>query len=179
MKTTISTNALPTKTPKQPYGVFPPELWLEITKQCPTRSLKTLALTNKYLHAISSDQLLRTVILLGENSLGEFKLDPSLDKATLIKDPATFNRLVLEHRSLRWYKAVKTVFVVKNERLYVTRRSALPLVCYYITWHYAPRELVKYTWKVWVKSPIVVTLWPPETWPFKHSAMPRLEGDFH
>lgn len=159
------------------YGVFPPDIWLVILQSCSTTSLKTLCLTNKSLYALSSEQLLHTLVL-GQNILGTCSpLDPSLVNATLVKDPAAFCRAVLENKYLRWHRAVKTVFVVWGKHLYVTRISALPLVCYYITWTHAPRDLVKYTWKVWVKTPAVVTLWSPEVWPVKHAIMHSFEDE--
>lgn len=161
---------------QRPSGVFPPDIWLQILQSCSTKSLKNISLASKTLHGMASEQLIQTLVL-GQNILGTCTLDSSLTNATLIKDPAAFCRAVLENKHLRWYRAVKTVFVVWGERLYVVRVSALPLVCYYITWKYAPKDLVKYTWKVWVKTPATVTLWSPDMWPVKHAIMHTLDEE--
>lgn len=161
---------------QQPSGVFPPDIWLHILESCSTTSLKNISLTSKTLHGLALEQLIQTLVL-GQNILGTCTLNPSLTNATLIKDPAAFCRAVLENKHLRWYRAVKTVFVVWGDRLYVIRVSALPLVCYYITWKYAPKDLVKYTWKVWVKTPATVTLWSPRMWPVKHAIMHTLDDE--
>ncbi|KAH0153732.1 hypothetical protein KCU67_g9344, partial [Aureobasidium melanogenum] len=101
---------------QQPSGVFPPDIWLEILQWCPTTSLKNLCLTSKTLHSLASEQLIQTLVL-GQNILGTYSLSPSLNNATLVKDPAAFCRAVLENKHLRWFRAVKTVFVVWGKRL--------------------------------------------------------------
>ncbi|CAD0086782.1 unnamed protein product [Aureobasidium mustum] len=161
---------------QQPYGVFPPEIWLHILKSCSTTSLKNLSLTSKSFYLLSSDQLLHTLVL-GQNTISTCVLPPSLHNATVIKDAALFNHLVLDYRHLHWYKAVKTVFVVRAKRLWVTRRSALPLICYYITWWFKPEDKKMHTWKPWVMEQPTVMLWVPEIWPVRHPIMLDLKTD--
>lgn len=174
-----STNKKPCiKESEQPYDVFPPEIWLLILRECPTGSLKNLAQVNNTLHALASDQLLRTLVL-GQGSIGHCVLDKTLDNATVIKDPAAFSILVLNHKHLRWYKAVKTVFVIYKRTMFVVRLSALPLVCYYITQRHAPKELDKYKWTVWIQRQAVVTLWPLDMWTVKHPVIRNLDTSLH
>jgi hypothetical protein len=172
-KTLFKRNTAIRNHPKQPsYEVFPPEIWLLILRECPTSSLKNLAQVDKPLHALASDQLLRTVVL-GQGTLGHCVLDKTLDNATVIKDPAAFSALVLNHKQLRWYKVTKAVFVVYRTSTFVVRLSALPLVCYYITQIFAPEDLDKYKWTVWIpnEKKKVVTLWPLDMWTVKHPIM--------
>ena len=166
------------KEPEQPYDVFPPEIWLLILRECPTSSLKNLAQVNNTFHALASDQLLRTLVL-GQGSIGHCVLDETLDNATVIKDPAAFSTLVLNHKHLRWYKAVKTVFVIYKRTMFVVRLSTLPLVCYYITQRHAPEELDKYKWTVWMQRRTVVTLWSLDMWTAKHPVIRNLSTSLH
>ena len=161
---------------QQPYGVFPPEIWLHILKSCSTTFLKNLSLTSKSLYLLSSDQLLHTLVL-GQNTISTCVLPPSLHNATVIKDAALFNHLVLDYRHLRWYNAVKTVFVAWGKRLWVIRRSDLPLVCYYITYWYKPMDKMMHKWKPWVKEQPTVRLWVPEIWPVRHPIMLHLKDE--
>jgi hypothetical protein len=166
------------KDSEQPYDVFPPEIWLLILRECPTSSLKNLAQVNNTFHALASDQLLRTLVL-GQGSIGHCVLDKTLENATVIKDPAAFSTLVLNHKLLRWYKAVKTVFVVYKRVMFVFRLSALPLVCCYITQRHAPEELDKYKWTVWMQRRAVVTLWPLDMWTVKHPVIRNPDTSLH
>ena len=157
--------------PEKPsYEVLPLEIWLLVLRDCPTSSLKNLAQVDRTLHDLASDQLLRTVVL-GQGTLGNCVLDKTLENATVIKDPAAFSALVLNHKQLRWYKVTKAVFVVYKMSTFVVRLSALPLMCYYITQNCAPEDLDKFKWTVWLQKKKVITLWPLSMWKIKHSIM--------
>jgi hypothetical protein len=166
------------KESEQPPDVFPPEIWLLTLRECPTSSLKNLAQVNNTFHALASDRLLRTLVL-GQGSIGHCVLDKTLDNATVIKDPAAFSTLVLNHKHLRWYKAVKTVFVIYKRTTFVVRLSALPLMCYYITQRHAPEELDKFKWTVWMQRRTVVTLWSLDMWTAKHPVKRNLNTSLH
>jgi hypothetical protein len=163
------------ESPGQPYGVFPPEIWLLIMRECSTTSLKSLARTSPSVHSIASDQLLHTLVL-GQGTLGRCKLDKALDNATMIRDPAAFSIAVLGHNQLRWYNAVKTVFVVYRSALFVIKLSALPFVCFYITHYYAPQDLDKFKYTLWRRKRVRVTLWAPHLWAAKHPIVRDLES---
>lgn len=161
--------------PEKPsYEVLPLEIWLLILRECPTSSLKSLAQVDNTLHDLASDQLLRTVVL-GKGTLGDCVLDKTLDNATVIRDPAAFSTLVLNHKQLRWYKVTKAVFVVYRTATFVVRLSALPLMCYYITYNFAPEELDKFKWTVWLRKSKVITLWPLDMWKVNHPIMNTLD----
>jgi hypothetical protein len=162
---------------KPPYGFFPPEIWLLIMKDCPTSSVKNLARTSKKMHKLAMSQLLETVVL-GQGLLGRYTLPEALDNATMISDPALFATSILNHKQLYWYKAVKTVFVVFRSGLYVTRRSALPLVCRHITARFGPQEdLESYKWMTWTRQKVIVTLWLPGTWMVEHPIAKLMEQE--
>jgi len=174
-KVMLGTNTSIHAKPEKPsYEVLPPEIWLLVLRECPTSSLKNLAQVDKTLHDLASNQLLRTVVL-GQGTLGDCVLDKTLDNASVIKDPAAFSTLVLNHKQLRWYKATKAVFVVYRTATFVVRRSALPLMCYYITHHFAPEELDKFKWTIWLQKQKIVTLWPLNMWTVKHPIMGTLD----
>lgn len=173
---TLMNMSVHAKPMKPSYEVLPPEIWLLILRDCPTSSLKNLAQVDKTLHDLVSDQLLRTVVL-GQGTLGKCVLDKTLDNATVIKDPAAFSALVLNHKHLRWYKVTKAVFVVYRTATFVVRLSALPLMCYYITQTFAPEQLDKFKWTVWLQKRklVTITLWPVSMWPVNHPIMDTLD----
>jgi hypothetical protein len=70
------------------------------------------------------------------------------------------------------------VFVVFRSGLYVTRRSALPLVCRHITAQFGPQgDLVSYKWMVWAKKKAIVTLRLPGTWVVRHPITKLIEEE--
>lgn len=160
------------KAEKPSYEVLPPEIWLLILRECPTSSVKNLAQVDRALHDLAADQLIRTVVL-GKGTLGDCVLDKTLDNATVVKDPAAFSALVLNHKQLRWYKVTKAVFVVYKTATFVVRLSALPLMCYHITQKFASEQLDKFKWTVWLQGRklITITLWPLNMWPARHPIM--------
>jgi hypothetical protein len=93
----------------------------------------------------------------------------------MIKDPAAFSISVLAHNQLRWYNAVKTVFVVYRSVLFVIKLSALPFVCFYITHYYALHDLDKFKYTVWLRKRVRVTLWAPHMLAAKHPIVRDLE----
>jgi hypothetical protein len=162
---------------KPPYGVFPPELWLLIMKDCPTSSVKSLARTSKRMHTLAMTQLLETVVV-GQGVLGRCILPTALDNATIISDPARFSTVILNHEQLCWYGAIKTVFVVYRSGLYVIRLSALPLVCRHITARFGPQEdMMSHKWMVWTRKKVIVTLWLPGNWKVRHPVAWELEEE--